>query len=114
MRYLIQVRFDGAGRVIRHLPADEQAKITAEFEAIRLLPGVLEANRLAAAETATTVRVDGAEPRLSAGPAVAAGAELDGYYVYDAADLETAIAFAARVPVARMGGSVEVRALRER
>jgi len=46
--------------------------------------------------------------------AVADGSELSGYYIYDAPDLDAAIAFAARIPVARMGGTVEVRAMLER
>jgi hypothetical protein len=58
--------------------------------------------------------VNGGQTLVSEGPAVAAGAELDGYYIYDAPDLDAAIAFAARIPVARMGGTVEVRAMRER
>ena len=41
MKYLLQVRFNGADAVIRKLPAGEQAKITAEFIAIRRSPGVL-------------------------------------------------------------------------
>jgi hypothetical protein len=45
---------------------------------------------------------------------VADGGELNGYYVYDAPDLDAAIAFASRIPVARLGGTVEVRALMER
>jgi short-subunit dehydrogenase len=40
--------------------------------------------------------------------------EGSGYYIYDAPDLAAAIAFAARIPVARMGGTVEVRAMVER
>lgn len=112
MRYMIQVRFDGAETAIRRLPADEQARITAEFEAIRRLPGVLAGDRLDPPSAATTVRTAHGEPQLSAGPPVPAGAELSGYYIYDAADLDAAIAFAAQVPVARLGGSVEVRALR--
>ena len=47
-------------------------------------------------------------------PEVDAGAELNGYYVYDAPDRGAAIAFAARIPVARMGGTVEVREMVER
>jgi len=61
MKYMIQVRFNGADAAIHLLPADEQAKITAEFHAIRKLPGVLDGNQLGAAAVATTVRVhDGA------------------------------------------------------
>ena len=35
MKYMLQVRFNGADAVIGGLPADEQEKVTAEFEAIR-------------------------------------------------------------------------------
>jgi hypothetical protein len=113
MKYLMQVRFNGADAVIQELPTDEQMKITAEFQAIRKLPGVLDGSQLEAVGTAKTVRVND-ETIASDGATVADGAELNGYYVYDAPDLDAAIAFASRIPVARMGGTVEVRALMER
>src|SRR6516225_9887275 len=113
MKYMLQVRFNGADAAIGRLPADEQEKITAEFEAIRRSPGVLDGNQLQAASAATTVRVNGGQTLVTEGPAVEAGTELNGYYIYDAPDLDVAIAFAARIPVARMGGTVEVRALME-
>ena len=108
MKYMIQVRFNGADAVIHALPAEEQAQITAEFQAVRTLPGVLDGNQLEAPSSASTVRVNDGQTILSEGPAVAAGAELSGYYIYDARDLDAAIAFASRIPVARMGGTVEV------
>jgi hypothetical protein len=115
MKFLLQVRFNGAGHVIGGLPAREQQKVTAEFEAIRQSPGVLDGNQLQAAGTAATVRMDdGGQARVTNGPAVEAGHELDGYYIYDAPDLDAAIAFAARIPVTRFGGTVEVRPMRER
>jgi hypothetical protein len=114
MKYLMQVRFNGADAVIQELPTDEQMKITAEFQAIRKLPGVLDGSQLEAVGTAKTVRVNDGETIASDGATVADGAELNGYYVYDAPDLDAAIAFASRIPVARMGGTVEVRALMER
>ena len=114
MKYMLQVRFNGADAAIGRLPADEQEKITAEFEAIRRSPGVLDGNQLQAASAATTVRVNGGQTLVTEGPAVEAGTELNGYYIYDAPDLDAAIAFAARIPVARMGGNVEVRAMVER
>ena len=58
--------------------------------------------------------MNGGQARVTEGPPVEAGAELNGYYIYDAPDLDAAIAFAARIPVARMGGTVEVRAMMER
>jgi hypothetical protein len=114
MKYMLQVRFNGAGALIGRLPAEEQQKVTAEFQAIRTFPGVLDGNQLAAAGTAATVRVEDGKTRVSDGPAVEAGTELDGYYIYDAPDLDAAITFAARIPVARMGGTVEVREMVER
>jgi hypothetical protein len=114
MKFLLQVRFNGADTVIGELPAGEQQKVTAEFEAIRRSPGVLDGNQLQATGTAATVRVDGGQARVTEGPAVEAGNELDGYYVCDAPDLDAAIAFAARIPVVRFGGTVEVRPMLER
>ena len=114
MKYMLQVRFNGADAGIGGLPADEQEKITAEFEAIRSSPGVLDGNQLQAANTAATVRVEGGQPQVTKGPAVEAGNELDGYYIYGAPDLDAAVAFAARIPVARFGGTVEVRPMLER
>ena len=114
MKFLLQVRFNGADKVIGALPAEEQQKVTAEFEAIRQSPGVLDGNQLQAASEAATVRVEDGTTQVTAGPAVEAGNELDGYYVYDAPGLDAATAFAARIPVARLGGTVEVRPMLER
>ena len=114
MKFLLQVRFNGADTMIGELPAGEQQKVTAEFEAIRRSSGVLDGNQLQAAGTAATVRVDGGQAKVTKGPAVETGNELDGYYIYDAPGLDAAIAFAARIPVARFGGTVEVRPMLER
>jgi hypothetical protein len=114
VKYMLQVRFHGADAVIGGLPADEQVKVTDEFVAIRKSSGVLDGNQLQAASAAATVRVNGGQTQVTDGPPVEAGAEVNGYYVYDAPDRDAAIAFAARIPVARMGGTVEVRALMER
>jgi hypothetical protein len=114
MKYMIQVRFNGADAVIHGLPGDEQDKITAEFQAIRQLSGVLDGNQLESTGTAKTVHVNDGQTLVSDGPPVDDGAAINGYYILDAPDLDAAIAFAARIPVARMGGTVEVRAMRER
>ena len=114
MKFLLQVRFNGAGHVIGELPAGEQQKVTAEFEAIRQSPGVLDGNQLQAAGTAATVRLDSGQAHVTKGPAVEAGNELDGYYIFGAPEIDAAIAFAAQIPVARFGGTVEVRPMLER
>ena len=49
VKYMLQVRFNGADEVIGKLPAEEQEKVTAEFIAIRESSGVLDGNQLQAA-----------------------------------------------------------------
>lgn len=114
MKFMLQVRFNGADKVISELDADEREKITAEFQQVRRSAGVLDGNQLQDAGTAVTVRVDDGQPHIVDGPAVPAGNELDGYYLYDAADRDAAVAFAARIPATRFGGTVEVRPVFER
>ena len=60
--------------------------------------------------TATTVR--GSE--TTDGPFVETKEALGGYYLFEADDLDAAIALAARIPAARHGGAVEVRPVVER
>ena len=114
MKYMLQIRSDGAPAELEKLTTREQEAIFAEYMSISRQPGVLDGNQLQPAETATTVRVHNGETFITDGlPADAAGV-LDGYYLYEAPDLETAIKLAARIPAARMGGTIEVRPVVER
>ena len=114
MRYMLQVRFNGADTTISKLPATEQHAIFAEFEAISQLPGVLDGNQLQPATTATTVRMHVGQTQVTDGLAVDSTAALDGYYLYDAPDLDAAIALAARIPATGLGATVEIRPVVER
>ena len=114
MKYLLQVRFNGADIAISKLPAHERDAVFADFETIRRLPGVLDGNQLQPAGTATTIRAREGQSEATDGPAVAASAALDGYYLYDAPDLDAAIALAARLPVTRLGATIEIRPVVER
>jgi hypothetical protein len=58
--------------------------------------------------------VSNGQPRITRGPAVDSAAALDGYYLYEAADLNAATPLAGRIPAARWGGSVEVRPVMDR
>jgi hypothetical protein len=58
--------------------------------------------------TATTVRVRGDETELTDGPFAVTKEVLVGYYLLDCADLDQAVGYASRLPLARWG-SVEVR-----
>lgn len=114
MKYMLQVRFNGADLAINELPAEQRQAIFAEFEAIGRLPGVLDGNQLQPVRTAKTVRAPEGRPHVTHGSAVDSSVALDGYYLYDASDLEAALALAARIPAARFGGTVEVRPVVER
>ncbi len=109
MKFLLQVRFNGADKVIAALSAEERQQVTSEFIAFRQSPGVVDGNQLQAATQAATVRVTDGQTQVSPGSAAEAGSELDGYYVYEGPGLDAATAFAARNPVIRLGGTVEVR-----
>ena len=58
--------------------------------------------------TATSVRVRDGKPLVTDGPFAETREQLGGYYLIDAADLDAAIAIAARIPGARRG-TVEIR-----
>jgi hypothetical protein len=91
------------------LDGGQQAAITAEYLALRDDDRVLDGARLASADTATTVRAVDGELLLTDGPFAETKEVFGGYYLVEAADLDAALAIAARIPALRMGGSVEVR-----
>jgi hypothetical protein len=96
------------------LGEDEQNAIMREYFDISEAPGVSAAHQLHRADTATTVRVEDGRTLTTDGPFIDAKEALGGYYLYEADDLDSAIALAARIPAARMGGAVEVRPVVER
>lgn len=114
MKYMLQVRFKNATAAIGAMPEPQQRELFAEFAAIGGLPEVLDGNQLQPTNTASTVHVEDGEVQVVLGPDGARGSALDGYYICDVPDLDAAIALAARIPVARLGGTVEVRGLFER
>jgi hypothetical protein len=71
--------------------------------------GVLRGgNPLQPAHTATTLRGSADERRIQDGPFADTKEQLGGYYVIDVANLDEALAWAARCPAAH-NGAVEVR-----
>jgi hypothetical protein len=114
MKYLLQIYSDTAREEFEEMPADEQQAIVGEYLALRESPGFIDGNQLQPVETATTVRVENGETLLTDGPFVDAKEHLGGYFLVEADDLDGALAIAARIPAARMGGAIEVRPLVER
>jgi hypothetical protein len=66
-------------------------------------------DELASATSATLVRVRDAETTVTAGPLSDVEEQFGGYFIVDC-DLETATAYAARIPAAE-GGTIEIRPL---
>jgi len=109
MEYLIQIFSEGVAT--NGLSADEQAAVTREYMELNETPGIKGGARLQPVESATTVRVQDGRTLTTDGPFAETKEALGGYWLLEAPDLDAAIAFAARVPAARMGGAVEVRPL---
>ena len=77
-------------------------------EAITKSGNYLGGNPLQPTSTASTVRVRDGKRAVTDGPFAETKEQLGGYYLVDAKDLDEAIAFAARIPGAKVG-SIEVR-----
>jgi len=91
---------------------DEQAAIYKEYFALSEEKGVFGGAELAAAATATTVRVRDAQTLTTDGPFAETKEVLGGLYLLEADNLDEAISFASRIPGARHG-AIEVRPLVE-
>ena len=90
----------------------DQAKIMADYGAFT--QGIIQsgafksADRLKPVADATTVRVRDGKTLTTDGPFAETREQLGGYFLVEAADLDAAIAIAAKVPTAKHG-SIEVR-----
>ncbi len=90
---------------------DERQSVSAEYFAIRDLPGCVTGGQLQPVETATTVRVADGQSLITDGPFADTKEAFAGYYLFERDNLDEVLEIAAKVPAARLGGSVEVRAL---
>ena len=96
------------------LSPDEQNAVFADYQAINQTPGVTPGEQLDEPSTATTVRVQDGKTLTTDGPFAELKEAIGGYFFFEADNLDEAIALAARVPAARLGGAVEVRPIVER
>jgi hypothetical protein len=85
----------------------EQKQIYADYAALNGTPGMTSGLPLGLQEAARTVQVKGGKVSVKNGPHLAEG--VGGFSVCEAASMEAAIALAARIPAARLGGAVEIR-----
>jgi hypothetical protein len=92
--------------------SDAELKATMEaYMAIQQEPGFVHGAQLQPSDTATTVRIENSETLITDGPFADTKEVFAGYYLFDLDNLDRALELAARVPSARLGGSVEVRGL---
>jgi hypothetical protein len=91
------------------VPDAEREGLLAEFSALADDPRCVGAVQLQPVETATCVRVAGGRTLMTDGPFADTKEVLGGLYLVEAANLDEVIELAARIPVARLGGVVEVR-----
>lgn len=92
----------------------EQQSAHGEYLSLNDAPGVAGGEQLHPIDAATTVRVNDGQTLTTDGPFADTKEILGGFYLLDANDLDAAIGIAARIPAARMGGSVEIRPVVER
>lgn len=93
---------------------EEQMKgLYAEYAAVSQDPATVHSAQLSPIETAKTVRVRNGETLTTDGPFAETKEHLGGYYLVEADSIEAAAKIAARIPSARLGGSIEVRPIVE-
>src|SRR5687767_32680 len=80
------------------LSSDEQNAVYADYQAVNQTPGVTPGLWMESPELATTVRVDDGRTLTTDGPFVAVKEALGGYLIFEADDLDGAIALASRIP----------------
>jgi hypothetical protein len=85
----------------------EQKAIYAEYAALNKADGVSPGLPFGRPSAAKTVQVRDGKIHVKDGTHLAEGA--GGYSVYETDSMDAAIALAARIPSARLGGAVEIR-----
>jgi hypothetical protein len=114
MNYLIQIYTGESMSTWEQLSKEQQDGVMGEYLALSAAPGITGGAQLQPPDTATTVRVRDGKTLTTDGPFPETKEALGGYYLLEADDLDAAIELAARIPAARLGGAIEVRALVER
>jgi len=85
----------------------EQKTIYAEYAELNKTEGLAPGLPLGLPEAARTVQVRDGKTHVKNGTYLAEG--VGGFSMYEAESVEAAIALAARIPAARLGGAVEIR-----
>jgi len=113
MQYLLLIHDDEARRANRsQSERDRLLQAYGEFTQEIVKSGHFRAGaQLQPTSTATTVREKNGRTVTTDGPFAETKEQLGGYYLVECADLDEALAIAARIPSIHVGGSIEVRPL---
>jgi hypothetical protein len=109
VKYMLQIYGNITREQFAAMDEDQRNALYADWGAVSSAPGVNPGVQIDDPATATTVRVQDGRTLTTDGPFVATKEALGGWFILEAEDLDAAIALAARVPTARMGGAVEIR-----
>lgn len=85
----------------------EKKQIYADYAELNKAAGITPGHPLGLPAAARTVQVRDGKLEVKTGPYQPEG--VAGFSVYEADSVEAAIALAARIPAARLGGAVEIR-----
>jgi len=96
------------------LSDDEKSGVYAAYGRLNATPGFTAGTQMDSPDTATTVRVQDGRTLTTDGPFAELKEAVGGYGFFEADDLDAAIALAAGIPAASMGGGVEIRPLTDR
>lgn len=114
MRYILLINTDEAAEAARS--EEENAAVYESYFAfsrdIRESGAYITGEALLPTSTATTVRVRDGQILTTDGPYAETKEQLGGFYLIEAADLDEAIAWAAKIPGAKEG-AIEVRPIME-
>lgn len=92
---------------------EQMQGLYAEYAAVSQDPATVHSAQLSPIDTAKTIRVKNGETMTTDGPFAETKEHLGGYYLVEADSIDAAAKIAARIPSARLGGSVEVRPIIE-
>ncbi|WP_214475356.1 YciI family protein [Mesorhizobium sp. dw_380] len=114
MRYMLLINNDEAA--VANTPREQTEQILAAYgaytEALKKSGAWLAGDRLRPTQATTSVRIADGKTNVIDGPYADTKEQLAGFYMIEAADIDTAIDWAARCPAASTG-TVEVRPIWE-
>ena len=92
---------------------DEYKGIYNEYAAVAQDAATKHSAQLKGTEEAKTVRIKDGDTLVTDGPFAETKETLGGYYLVEAGSIAEALKLAAKIPSARLGGSIEVRPIVE-